>query len=155
MFDHVGIGVVNLELSKAFFLGALRPLGTGVFILPVALSLMLAACADVDDGGASPAMPGEPPVGVPAADAWLGRWTGPEGTYLDIDGGGGRYELTIANLDGPRRFAGAAEGASIVFQRDGRRETLRSTDGAGTGMKWLAEETNCLVVVPGEGFCRP
>jgi hypothetical protein len=31
---------------------------------------------------------------------------------------------------------------------------LRATDGAGTGMKWLADKTDCLVVAPGEGFCR-
>ena len=30
MFDHLGIGVTNLAESKAFFLGALRPLGVTV-----------------------------------------------------------------------------------------------------------------------------
>jgi catechol 2,3-dioxygenase-like lactoylglutathione lyase family enzyme len=30
MFDHVGIGVSNLEASKAFFLQSLAPLGLGV-----------------------------------------------------------------------------------------------------------------------------
>ncbi len=30
MFDHIGIGVSNLETSKAFFLHALAPLGIGV-----------------------------------------------------------------------------------------------------------------------------
>lgn len=30
MFDHVGLGVTNLAESKAFFLGALRPLGVAV-----------------------------------------------------------------------------------------------------------------------------
>jgi hypothetical protein len=55
---------------------------------------------------------------------WVGRWPGPEGTWLDI---------------------------SVA---DGVRESLRATDGAGTGMKWLAGKTTCLVVRPGEGFCR-
>jgi catechol 2,3-dioxygenase-like lactoylglutathione lyase family enzyme len=30
VFDHIGIGVSNLETSKAFFLQALAPLGIGV-----------------------------------------------------------------------------------------------------------------------------
>jgi catechol 2,3-dioxygenase-like lactoylglutathione lyase family enzyme len=30
MFDHLDIGVTDLARSKAFFLGALRPLGAGV-----------------------------------------------------------------------------------------------------------------------------
>jgi len=30
VFDHIGIGVGNLEASKAFFLEALAPLGVGV-----------------------------------------------------------------------------------------------------------------------------
>lgn len=30
MFDHIGIGVSNLETSKAFFLQGLAPLGIGV-----------------------------------------------------------------------------------------------------------------------------
>jgi hypothetical protein len=39
--------------------------------------------------------------------------------------------------------------------RDGTTETIRATDGAGTGMKWLANKTDCLVVTVGsEGFCR-
>jgi len=34
-------------------------------------------------------------------------------------------------------------------------ETIRATDGAGTGMKWLADRKDCLVVTVGsEGFCR-
>lgn len=119
-------------------------------------ALVLGACGDVDMQGPVRTAPDDPVRSeFPATDAWLGRWRGPEGTYLEVEGGGGLYQLTIADLDGPRAFEGVSEGGNIVFERDGRRETLRSTDGAGTGMKWLAEETNCLVVVSGEGFCRP
>jgi hypothetical protein len=145
----------NLHLED--WLGVSRRRASHNWVRPVALSLMslvLGACARDDRGGASVRGSDSAPI-LPQADEWLGRWTGPEGTYLDIGGGGGRYELTIADLDGPRRFEGAAEGASIVFERAGVRETLRSTDGAGTGMKWLAEKLNCLVVAAGEGFCRP
>lgn len=30
MFDHIGIGVADYAASKAFFLGALQPLGVGI-----------------------------------------------------------------------------------------------------------------------------
>jgi catechol 2,3-dioxygenase-like lactoylglutathione lyase family enzyme len=30
MFDHIGFGVTNYEVSKAFFLKALQPLGIGI-----------------------------------------------------------------------------------------------------------------------------
>jgi hypothetical protein len=74
---------------------------------------------------------------------------------LEISGAGGRYELTIADLDGPRSFRGQAQEDGIVFERNGVREVIRTTDGVGTGMKWLVDRSNCLVIAPGEGFCRP
>ena len=91
---------------------------------------------------------------VRVTDGWVGQWNGPEGTYLSISGGNGRYYLTIKNLDGPRSFKATAAGEQIDFERDGAIETLKATDGQGTGMKWLAEKTNCLTVKAGEGFCR-
>ncbi|MFI8736512.1 hypothetical protein ACIGKM_11425 [Ectopseudomonas toyotomiensis] len=95
----------------------------------------------------------------PVSDAavteqWLGRWNGPEGTYLDISGTPADYRLTIANLDGPRRFVGRAQGAKIVFVRDGVVESISATDGEATGMKWLLDKQNCLTVRSGEGYCR-
>jgi hypothetical protein len=94
----------------------------------------------------------EPPA--TATDQWLGQWKGPEGTLLKLAGGRGAYEVTIRNLDGPRTFAGRAESGGISFQRDGKRETLRATNGAGTGMKWLAAKKDCLALKAGEGWCR-
>jgi hypothetical protein len=118
-------------------------------------SFALGSCADVEQGGAAPPAPSASAGEERAAtDAWLGRWQGPEGTYLDVEGADGRYEITIADLDGPRRFEGVAEGSGIAFERDGKREVIHATDGAGTGMKWLADEAKCLVVHPGEGYCR-
>ena len=52
-------------------------------------------------------------AGSPVTDGWLGRWNGPEGTFLMIEGGNGRYEVTIQNLDGPRVFAGVAADEEI------------------------------------------
>ena len=71
-----------------------------------------------------------------------------------LEGGRGAYEVTIQNLDGARRFPGIGVGERIEFDRDGVKESLRATDGAGTGMKWLADKSNCLTIRLGEGFCR-
>ncbi|HEY1075990.1 MAG TPA: hypothetical protein VGE51_04825 [Fontimonas sp.] len=88
-------------------------------------------------------------------DRWLGRWNGPEGTYLLLarnDDGG--YVLEIADLDGPRRFEAAADGDALRFERNGQTERVRATDGQATGMKWLLEKSDCLTVKSGEGYCR-
>ena len=88
------------------------------------------------------------------AKQWLGNWNGPEGTWLRIAAGDGSYDVTIQNLDGPRSFQGNAIDAGIELERDGVKEVIHATDGAGTGMKWLSEKSNCLTVRPGEGYCR-
>jgi len=101
---------------------------------------------------------GRPAPAPPAPDAlkeWPGRWTGVEGTYLQLNPRpDGKYEVVIRNLDGERTFQGVAAADHIRFERDGRQETIRATDGAGTGMKWLAGKTKCLAVRSGEGYCR-
>jgi hypothetical protein len=91
---------------------------------------------------------------APATDRWLGRWNGPEGTFLQLEGGDGRYVVTIQDLDGPRRFQGTGVGDWIELERDGVRESVRPTDGVGTGMKWLADKRDCLTIRLGEGYCR-
>ena len=107
-----------------------------------------------------------PPLPAPAASistqanarapvtSLLGRWNGPEGTFLIVEGEGANVALTVQNLDGARRFEGKAAGGTITFQRDGKTLTIRPTSGAGTGMKWLAERKDCVVIEAGEGYCR-
>ena len=91
----------------------------------------------------------------PAADQWLGQWNGPEGTFLQIAGGKGTYQVTVRNLDGARTFAGkTADTGGIAFERDGTRHVIHASNGTQTGMKWLAGKSNCLTVRPGEGYCR-
>lgn len=91
---------------------------------------------------------------TPAADPWLGTWFGPEGTFVDITRHGERYTLMVQSLDGPASYQAVLEDDALAFERDGKPLTLRRTDGKGTGMKWLADRKDCVVVVAGEGFCR-
>jgi hypothetical protein len=135
----------------------------------LALALSLAACGDRDTADTTaPASPAPAPAPTPApapapvptpppaprTDQWLGQWNGPEGTFVRITGGSGHYEVTVQNLDGPRTFVGRAAGDKIEFERDGKWETLRASNGEQTGMKWLAEKKDCLTVRAGEGYCR-
>ena len=129
-------------------------------IAAITAAFALAACQDRTPeaapaaGASAPAAPAPAPAPAPATDAWLGQWNGPEGTYLQLAGSGGQYEVTIRNLDGPRSFPGKAAGERIEFERDGVKESLRASNGAETGMKWLSEKKNCLTVRAGEGYCR-
>ena len=91
---------------------------------------------------------------TPPTDAWVGRWTGPEGTYLDIAGTNGVYQIVIKDLDAARTFSGSAVGERIEFRRGQATESLQATNGDATGMKWLAGKSNCLTIRLGEGYCR-
>lgn len=112
------------------------------------------------DNVANPADPATTSPNATAATAsWAGRWVGPEGLYLEIkpEGGAdsGRYTLRMKyTLDDEGTFEGRAVNDTILFDRAGKQETLRAGDGAATGMKWLAEKKDCLVVATGEGYCR-
>jgi hypothetical protein len=88
------------------------------------------------------------------ADKWLGQWNGPEGTYLLLSKSGNQYIVKIQSLDGPATYEGVATGDRVEFKRDGKTEFIRAASGKETGMKWLLEKTDCLVIKQGEGFCR-
>lgn len=85
---------------------------------------------------------------------WMGRWQGVEGTFLELTQTEGGYTVTIADLDGPRTFPATAEPQGFSFTRDGVKESIRTGTGEETGMKWLADKTDCLVIKSGEGYCR-
>ena len=104
----------------------------------LALLLALAGCKEKSDAYA----------------AWMGKWNGPEGTYLDLSVRDGGYAVVVANLDGPITFDGRAVDGGIAFEREGKTEIIKAGDGVATGMKWLADKKNCLVINVGEGFCR-
>lgn len=124
------------------------------FILPSIL-LLLNACNDKADAPLANETSTTSNVNASfATDAWLGKWNGPEGTYIEIDGDNGKYEITIQDLDGPKQFQGISNGEQISFERNGTTETIETSNGDGTGMKWLAGKSNCLKVKPREGWCK-
>ena len=130
----------------------------------IGISFTFSACSD-SDKAAEPA-PDIAPISTPTkatqdnnpaastTDKWLGQWNGPEGTFLRLEADGGKYTVTIQNLDGPRTFEGVSSGNTIRFERDGIQESIHASNGAETGMKWLSEKSNCLTVRTGEGYCR-
>jgi len=89
-------------------------------------------------------------------DAWIGKWTGVEGLFLDIakTETPGSYKITVGLMDGAKDYMGTASGETITFQRGGVKETIRPATGDETGLKWLAGKTNCLMIKQAEGFCR-
>lgn len=114
--------------------------------------------------------PSVSPSGAPAnkLESWVGKWQGVEGTYLTITkktevvdkskpaaAGDEKFTIVIANLDKPSTYEGTGKGDHIEFVRNGKTETIKAATGAETGMKYLENEKNCLVVTKGsEGFCR-
>ncbi|MGA1798147.1 hypothetical protein VH567_05145 [Sphingomonas sp. 4RDLI-65] len=109
------------------------------------------------DGNMTSAGSVERKATAPAPRDYAGRWIGVEGMVLDIAHAGapGHYDLTMQwDLDNKGKFDGTATGDTILFDRNGIRETLRPTNGDATGLKYLSGKTDCLTVKPGEGYCR-
>lgn len=92
-------------------------------------------------------------------DGWLGRWIGVEGLNLTVAKGkeAGHYKLTMqygTDADMKGTYDGVGTSAGIKFTRPDGEQTLRATDGDGTGLKYLAGKKNCLTVKSGEGYCK-
>ena len=150
--------LLGLAASAVFFVAACDPPSPEVRS-PNAASGPIA--------GSSPSAPASPTVANPeeaAIQQLTGRWNGPEGIYISVtekktaDGkqqSPRKYDIEIANLDGPKKYEGTAKGKEIEFTRNGKTETVKAATGAETGMKGYENETNCLVVTKGsEGFCK-
>ena len=93
---------------------------------------------------------------VPASnlDTWTGQWNGPEGTYLVLTKNNTGYDIKIRDLDGEKTYQGKVAANLIQFDRNGKGETITAGNGIDTGMKWLADKKDCLVIQTGEGYCR-
>lgn len=131
----------------------------------IALLALLTACKPsapaegTSAGSTQPATKPNPLAATIAAQAkmpkdWQGDWIGPEGTRMTLRATGPKVQVDFLTLDGPRQFYGEWRGDHIVIYRSAEPETIRRGDGKATGMKWLAEKRNCLVIRSGEGYCR-
>ena len=89
-----------------------------------------------------------------SAEKWLRKWNGPEGTFLLLSLNGHRYLVKIQSLDGLDGYEGVATADGIRFTRNGKTESIHAGNGEDTGMKWLLDKKNCLIIKSGEGFCR-
>jgi hypothetical protein len=143
----------------------------------LAAPLALAACAQPAPDPSPSATPSErvgpvaEPRGAPSArptpdampaDAaaagkrYLGRWTGVEGMFLDVTprAGGGVTMAMQWDLDHRGTFEGSVTAEGLRFMRGGVAEVAVPGTGDQTGLKWLAGKKECLIVKPGEGYCR-
>jgi hypothetical protein len=89
-----------------------------------------------------------------ATDKWIGRWSAPEGTYLELSKSGDKYVIQIKDLDKLHGYEGISTGERISFERNGKTETISAGTGQQTGMKWLLDKKDCWVIRSGEGYCR-
>jgi hypothetical protein len=111
-------------------------------------ALPLAACEKSANTTDTPAvLPSSP-------DQWLGKWNGVEGTSLSIEKTDDAFAVTITNLDGPRHFPALNTQRGLIVTRDDATLVIHPGTGRDTGMKWLEDKKNCLVVAPNEGYCR-
>lgn len=149
------------EMKPIMILAALLPLAACSRETPEVVNNSAAASIGGPSAPATagPAGDGATFTGMPKAKApdYVGRWIGVEGMVLNVKHAAtpGRYRLEMQwDLDHKGEFKGDAVGDTIVFERNGVRETLRPTNGDATGLKYLAGKTECLTVKTGEGYCR-
>jgi hypothetical protein len=137
-------------------------------------ALILGACGggtDAPNTTSTPTTSSSPAIspevanpGEAAVQKLLGKWDGPEGTYLSVNekmGADGKqqlprkFEVEIKDLDKAEKFEGTAKDGTIEFTRKGKTESVKAATGTETGMKGFEKETNCVVVTKGsEGFCK-
>ena len=125
---------------------------------------LLAACNQEAKEAPKPAPASVQATLVPATpptDQWVGKWMGVEGLHLTIAKddsiGRGHYLLTMQyglDADDSGTFKGEAAEDGIAFTRPDGPQLLRAGDGEATGLKWLADKKDCLIVATGEGYCR-
>ena len=125
---------------------------------------LLAACNQEAKEAPKPAPASVQATLVPATpptDQWVGKWMGVEGLHLTIAKddsiGRGHYILTMQyglDADDSGTFKGEAAEDGIAFTRPDGPQLLRAGDGEATGLKWLADKKDCLIVATGEGYCR-
>ena len=127
-------------------------LKTGFVTILLAVGTIAAGCQKQDQKNTPASTPSA--VTARTTDQWLGRWNGAEGTYLELSRSDGKYTVAIKDLDRTNTYAATAASENIRFTRNGGVESIHAGNGEQTGMKWLAGKKDCLVIRPGEGYCR-
>ncbi|MGP9665779.1 hypothetical protein ACT3TY_14295 [Halomonas sp. AOP22-C1-8] len=167
------ISAKGLDQDESQITLQLPPPPVTLAMMKTALTLSLVLCAmtlisgcNDDNTAASNAPAPETEAGQSQpdhemTDQWVGRWIGVEGLFLEVSqddsAGPGHYLLEMQyGLDADQHgtFEGQATDDGISFSRDDGQQRLRAGDGEATGLKWLAEKEDCLVVQAGEGYCR-
>ncbi|MDC7695528.1 hypothetical protein PQU94_14700 [Asticcacaulis sp. DXS10W] len=131
-------------------------------LIPVLASLSLVACSPkaetpaptAAETAASSAASTSASRAADVAAGYVGRWTGPEGTSLEVVARQHDYEVTLSGTATPGVFTGTVNGDAIQIARNGETQLIRHTTGAKTGVKYLAGKLDCVSVSNGEGYCR-
>ncbi|WP_421535284.1 membrane lipoprotein lipid attachment site-containing protein [Pseudomonas marginalis] len=134
------------------------------FLFVLSALALLTACDQASKQAPKPAPPSVQATLVPETpptDKWVGKWIGVEGLHLTIakddSVARGHYLLTMQyglDADDSGTFKGEAAEDGIAFTRPDGPQLLRAGDGEATGLKWLADKKDCLIVATGEGYCR-
>lgn len=99
------------------------------------------------------------PIGS-TIDSMLGRWTGVEGSFVDIVPNQKDYMVTLAYWDPVlqtmqyENHQAYAAASGISFKKNKVEHTITLTDGNGSGMKWLQNAKLCIKISPGDGYCK-
>lgn len=126
------------------------------------VAVALAGCSREPNGNGAAGPTAAPSIPASAAmdrDGYVGRWTGVEGMFVDISPTAEPHLYTLTmqwDLDHRGTFAARQMPLELGldFTRDGTLERLVPSDGAATGLRYLAGKKDCLTVRPGEGYCR-
>jgi hypothetical protein len=152
------------ELRRSFLLGVFVIAAVSIAACTSATTEPVKTPASPTPAPISTSSPVSSPAGSPSAspvagnakaESLVGRWSGPEGTFLNVTKKGEKYSVEVSSLDGPKTYEGTSKGDVIEFTRNGKTESLRAATGPDTGMKGFEKETNCVVITKGsEGYCK-
>jgi hypothetical protein len=92
----------------------------------IAVSLVMGACQGRGLSGTSTT---SPTVLNNSTDQWLGKWDGPEGTYVLLSKHENTYLIKIQSLDGPANYEGVLFGTP--FNSSAMATSNPSTQAAG------------------------
>jgi hypothetical protein len=124
----------------------------------LAVLLGLGACKGKKADGTGPAAGAPGAVAVPVeraqTDKWMGKWNGPGETWLTLEPQGNRYLITIRSNESLSTYEGRPATHRITFERFSVKESIRPGSAKEAGVAALADKGDCLVVKPGEAYCK-